>query len=173
MPLEAQMDNIHGVEEESNLHDLLLVEASVVLQGLCPERTLPQREASSVHSASSHRRRIGHHHTVVHQRELSKEVYRMLKLHPPYTGVQNDDRTGTEDVYEQNSSSIFTCSSALPAAFANRSRKWYGVGTVRFHSMLFRIAFSAARIWLRLNAPSAIWIKSFTCATDAFFFSSI
>lgn len=76
----------------------------------------------------------------------------------------------TEQNREQNSSSIFTCSSALPAAFANRSRKWYGVGTVRFHSMLFRIAFSAARIWLRLNAPSAIWIKSFTCATDDFFF---
>jgi hypothetical protein len=32
---------------------------------------------------------------------------------------------------------------------ANRTRKTYGVGTVRFHDILFRILFSMARIRCR------------------------
>jgi hypothetical protein len=67
--------------------------------------------------------------------------------------------------HEQTRSSILTCLSPRPAAFANRTRKWYSVGRVRFHSMLFRIAFSMMRICCRLNASSDKLMKSFTCNT--------
>jgi len=82
-----------------HLPELLLVEASVVLQGFCPERTLPQREASSIHSASSNRGRICRHHTVGHQSELSEEINHMLKLHPYEQKCQHSavkHKTGTE-----------------------------------------------------------------------------
>lgn len=86
-----------------HLHKLPLVEASVMLQGFCPERTLLQREASSIHSASSNRRRICRHHTVVHQRELSEEINHMLKLHPYEQKCQQSavqHKTGTEHTHD-------------------------------------------------------------------------
>lgn len=61
-------------------HNLLLIEAGVVLQGLRPERTLPQRAAGSVHRRSCDHRRTGCRHAVLHQRELSEDENHLLEL---------------------------------------------------------------------------------------------
>jgi hypothetical protein len=142
--------------EKGNLLKLGLIETSVVFQSVGPKRTPPEGAASGVHCRSGDKGGAECHRAVLHQRQLCEVKHHMLHLHP-HEQSKNTIRHliqsfRVSDDEERTRLYIATSLSPLPAAFANRTRKTYIVGTVRFHSILFRMAFSIPRICRRLYA---------------------